>query len=155
MKIRDGFVTNSSSTCFVVIFDHMPACSLDLQKMLFGDDKVIDCYDDDPISTKEVAEFIYDEMSGQTPNDINGLSESVAHLLEGAPGQNDFIGLDGEQTGFYDDAVQEFGRKFMQRILDEDPSRAIFHFRFSDNVGGVEAVAKSAGVFERLKHYAF
>lgn len=39
MKIRNGFVSNSSSSSFVVAFEHVPKTKSELKKMLFGDAK--------------------------------------------------------------------------------------------------------------------
>ena len=36
MKIRRGFVSNSSSSSFVIAFDHKPKSVEDLKEMMFG-----------------------------------------------------------------------------------------------------------------------
>ena len=40
MKIRNGFVSNSSSSSFVVAFDKKPETVEELKKLLFGEEEV-------------------------------------------------------------------------------------------------------------------
>ena len=51
MKIRNGFVSNSSSSSFIVIFPRAPTSAEDLHELLFGKSHlVIDAYADDVCS---------------------------------------------------------------------------------------------------------
>lgn len=42
MKIRNGFVSNSSSSSFIVSFDKKPSSAEELREILFGDKEYIE-----------------------------------------------------------------------------------------------------------------
>jgi ATP-dependent Lon protease len=69
MKIRNGFVSNSSSSSFVVALPHKPKGQHDLQHMMFGTQNVhyIDsCYAEEPgkneIETYRIAETVFNKI---------------------------------------------------------------------------------------------
>ncbi|MFA5135245.1 MAG: hypothetical protein WC505_05705 [Patescibacteria group bacterium] len=71
MKIRTGFVSNSSSSSFVVAFPHEPDGVQDLHRMLFGDNErheIVSRYNypgDTPISSELAAAFLWERILDQ------------------------------------------------------------------------------------------
>ncbi len=78
MKIRNGFVSNSSSSSFVVAFPRKPKNAKDVQTILFGDDKELQyLFDDNIISTASIATRVWDDMKRQKPNKYSEVVAAV------------------------------------------------------------------------------
>jgi len=73
MKIRHGFVSNSSSSSFLVAFDFKPDWEDDLEKMLFGDLEDDEKWFNSPYSSKFrwrnsfIASIVMKELKHQKP----------------------------------------------------------------------------------------
>jgi hypothetical protein len=67
MKIRRGFVSNSSSSSFIVAFPKKPTCEKDVEKMIFGDSKVglLHPYNKIAYAQGAVAETVYEDIKKQ------------------------------------------------------------------------------------------
>ena len=62
MKHRPGFVSNSSSSSFVVAFDKIPENVKELQHMLFGNEKIFAGYENG-YPVEEIAAIVFEDMS--------------------------------------------------------------------------------------------
>ena len=103
MKTRAGFVSNSSSSSFVVAFPRKPKNAKDVQNILFGDDEELqDPWDDyGKISTSSIAKRVWDDMKGQTPNKYTEILAAVeGGWMPDTPDMEDFrkIPMDDEPT---------------------------------------------------------
>lgn len=74
MKIRNGFVSNSSSSSFIIKLQYLPKSPEDVKDMLFGDQEppmfVID-WDDQGYLTDRLCEIIFNDIMGAV-NDKEG-----------------------------------------------------------------------------------
>jgi len=88
MKIRTGFVSNSSSSSFVVAFPRKPESVDDVKKMLFDKDQT---HYKHPYGTWEdgkekdvvypvdrVAETVWEDIKHQDPNNMEAIYESIS-----------------------------------------------------------------------------
>ena len=68
MKIRNGFVSNSSSSSFILSFNEHPSNKETLKKELFGDQKILnDIYDDSVgIDVDTCVEYIYPQIANRS-----------------------------------------------------------------------------------------
>lgn len=64
MKIRNGFVSNSSSSSFLLKIPFVPTSEKDVEKLLFGDNPpiLLTYYDDEAIPSRLVANRIYKDI---------------------------------------------------------------------------------------------
>lgn len=68
VKVRNGFVTNSSSSSFVVTFDKIPENVGELQQLLFGDKEAFGVYDR-AFTTETLAKQVFNDLMSQSAND--------------------------------------------------------------------------------------
>jgi len=72
MKIRKGFVSNSSSSSFVVVFPQIPISDIDVMQMMFGNPpkiRGVQGWGDESSSIYDVAGRVFDDISAQKHND--------------------------------------------------------------------------------------
>ena len=77
-KIRLGFVSNSSSSSFIVAFNREPESAEDVASQMFGDISTLEHpYYDDIYNALDVAKTVFADMKMQTPNSHNDIVESI------------------------------------------------------------------------------
>jgi len=79
MKIRNGFVSNSSSSSFILKFDKVPETKEEMRVLLYGENPSVFTTHrgDDAISTEQVANIIFNDVVNASFFDINQLISSV------------------------------------------------------------------------------
>jgi len=71
MKIRNGFVSNSSSSSFLVMWDKKPESQDELKNILFGEKIAIsEMYSDRVVSTDELAKTLFRDLTEATNDTI-------------------------------------------------------------------------------------
>jgi hypothetical protein len=88
VKIRDGFVSNSSSSSFVVCFPKKPESVEEVQKLVFGDKKIFgNPYpgrdEEGGWPTSQVAETIWNDLKDQEPMTPEQMSEEMGDYMFG------------------------------------------------------------------------
>jgi len=85
MKIRSGFVSNSSSSSFIIGFDRVPKDVNTMKKTLFGDDETgkKDDWDDTLYSNYNIAERVLNDISDKKPITIRKEKKIIEEIGSG------------------------------------------------------------------------
>lgn len=155
MKIRNGFVSNSSSCSFTVAFPEIPRSKEEVEEMLFPNGET--SYGRYEVSsTIKVAETVWKDIQNQKPNDRDKIWEAIHGELQGAP---DFTakkfrlkkasgGTDIDWRA-YDKARCEHRHKVIADFYKDNPSTYIYCFQYSDD-NVYESTLMYDGLFNAL-----
>lgn len=173
MKRRFKFVSNSSSSSFIVKFPIEPKSVQEVKEIVFGDEEFIySSWGDDKIETLQAATIIFNEIGSQKKNDLERARELAGQIHDkGAPKYEDFT-IPGKpsQTDWnaYDKAIKEYGEKILSEFYSlkkvrqtkikklegkdvSNDSDIFYIFSFSDDTT-VGAILEHSNIFKRLKH---
>lgn len=161
MKIRDGFVSNSSSSSFIIAFDKTPETAKEMKEILFGNKEIYkDPYyslyggDIKGWSTLNVAQTvlngIYDKKS-LTPAEVVDAMQSG--YIDGEPDPYDYVketgGIDWDA---YNIASKDNAEKLANRFLKGKENKQIYVLEYCDNDGRLDAALEHGGLFEKVDH---
>ena len=153
MKVRKGFVSNSSSSSFIVAFPKDFDQTADsIKKLLFDGVDVVAIYDDS-LSTDTAASIIAKDLEGQMPNDKAKIMNALSHgHLSGSPSFDDFKLSDGNiDWEAYSQAGKKYVEAYLQRILAETEDSNLFIFEYADDTS-TGTVMEHGGVFNSVPH---
>lgn len=147
MKIRNGFVSNSSSSSFIVAFNDVPKSEKELQDLLFGEEKTIGVFDY-KVPTKDISLIVFNDLLNNKP----ATKEQITEELQS--------GMFEELMHYYcktswkeylnkkDILAHERAEKFIQ----DNIGKKIFIFEYSDNAGIVFSTMEHGEIFSRLAY---
>lgn len=161
MKIRQGFVSNSSSSSFIVAFPKgMEVTSENVHNHLFGPAfSAITAYDwIGTFSTKEIADQVAQDMRGQTPNVDENITEALGGHIPGSPDMDRFKTRKPDGKGYdydwdaYSAARDAFRLKMAENVKKEFAGQDIYTFEYSDNDGNFMCTMEHGGIFDNVPH---
>lgn len=156
MKIRKGFVSNSSSSSFVVAFPSIPESVEDVKKILFDDDQrfYTSMYHDDAWTLDEVAEIVFNDIKEQTPNDFKQIHEAIdCGWFDERPDYERFKDVDGNVNwDKYEKASENVSKDLAQDFVKQNEGKHIYTFHYSDNVSILGSAMEHGPLFDNLEH---
>jgi len=173
MKIREGFVSNSSSSSFVVSFPKEPKSVEDVKNVLFDEDQKIyaNPYDEGGWPVETAAETVWKGICDQKKNDIPVIMEELTECSKyddpEAPYYKDFEHIENldERYKAEEIASQNFANKKIKEFInirknklkklnnEEDYiDNAVYIFEYSDNKGSYGCSLEHGDLFNKLKH---
>lgn len=168
MKIRKGFVSNSSSSSFLVLFPKEPKNADDVKNMIFSEDQesFFGPYSGQ-WSVKQVAETIWEDIKSQEKNNLVAAREELEHGgADDAPSYSDFSHIKdwNEKSDSYNEAIEKYADKKMKeffnlrklklkKLNNEEVNHSVLYiFEFSDNDGDYYSALEHGDIFRRLKY---
>jgi len=156
MKIRAGFVSNSSSSSFVVAFSKIPHSIEDVKNEMFDIDTELikdPFYEDEAYEAWLVAKTVFDDIKEQHSNNYDMIFESVRHGW--------FDGCDEllQQYHFYDNdtdwnelekKLDEAAKELVDQFIDDNKIKQIFVLEYSDNDGKYQSFLEHGNIFRNL-----
>lgn len=164
MKIRNGFVSNSSSSSFIVAIPKSVDVSdpAQLREALFGDKENVYGYECH-FSTERVAQTVSDDFSAQ-----DGKLEDVAKYLARTASEYDFGSFpsypyysDYEDKEAHGEAIEEYKQKTLEAATEEankfssespEKTHNFFQVDYGDDDGEYYSVLEHGGIFDNVKH---
>ncbi len=162
MKTRNGFVSNSSSSSFIVAFDTVPTSAKELQSMLFGEQE----YYPDPYpcehvgwdawSCQEIAEIVFRDMK-DGPSAMVFMIDTIENgWFEGCPDWDNFKidKKDGSRIDWsaYNKAREDHAVEVLSDFQNDHPGCNFFTFEYSDNDGSLGSAMEHGNLFSKVPH---
>ena len=164
MKIRDGFVSNSSSSSFIIAFANKPETVEEMKKILFGDEELFDSpYPDfhtkvvERYPTELVAKTVLDDITGQKPmTHADIVREMTCGYVDGEPDVDDFRN-GGKWSDIdwdaYDIANREHASNKADAFVKAIGDKQVYVVEYSDNSGKYFCALEHGDVFRNIEHF--
>lgn len=153
MKIRNGFVSNSSSSNFIVPFSKIPQNVAEMKEMLFGDAEYFVGH-----STTRVAQTVFEDFMSQIPaTEKEILNEIELGYFAGMPDYFKIVKADYKEKELYEKQYKEYERltkeaakKLWDSFLESHKGKYFYIFSYSDNDGQYYSDLEHEGLFDNL-----
>lgn len=157
MKIRNGFVSNSSSSSFIVAFDKDPESSEELRKIIFGNEKTHEGY-----STTEIADYVFADIKQQRVNrdrinlispemivcaEVGGNSERIVNRF-----LPDLCKTDSDTYWEIVRYLEEIEDNSFGDFITDNKGKIFYRFEFGDEGGKFFGMLEHSDIFHKLKH---
>jgi hypothetical protein len=114
MKIRNGYVSNSSSSSFILKLDTIPTTLEETKVLLYGENPPLLTahWDDDAISTTQVARILLNDIESSHFMDINDIISDIREEVY----FSEYSGEEGRDFVVGTEYIEEFDRIYHNAI---------------------------------------
>ena len=167
VKIRTGFVSNSSSSSFVVGFRRgsLPKSVKEMRVLLFNGVDCVKPYDH-AISVSAAARRVFDDLDGQTPLTVNGIADELDSIYHDGIDDKVCMALFNKRYRWDTLTDEERNTVWEQKSLEEvkmaadeayklvmrNPDRDWYKFDYGDEDGPFDSCMEHGEVFAALPH---
>lgn len=168
MKNRNGFVSNSSSSSFIVALPHEPRSKEDLQKMIFGDDTEFEhpypgYGNPDFFLVEQVIDYIFPNIEQIDSKKIKKLfkdSWEIYYEAEKTLGISRWtFDLPKEEElkvkKLYEEEVERLSSIHTKDFMKRNKHKYFVYFHFSDEDGSLGSACEHGNLFYKLSYTRF
>jgi len=164
MKFRMAFVSNSSSSSFVLALEHKPIDVEEMQRWLFGNEDFFpNPYppDDGPKSypASEIAKRVFDDLQDKEPLSSEHITEELlSGTFEHRVLSEEIMELlckkeDGTcDWDLFREMNTEEAKRVAEQFCERWPKRQYFVLTYSDHNGDVETACEHGDLFAMVPH---
>jgi len=164
MKTRTNFVSNSSSSSFIVAFPKVPESAEEMQEILFGTAQDLENPDwdskynpsvDRSFPVSQVAQIVFDDI--EAPLTEDNIFEEMRHTFDsGVKWEDhkkedetyDFEAIDKAEAG----KAEELLRPEVKEFIGSHKGATFLKFEYSDNDGALYSSMEHGDLFRRLPY---
>jgi hypothetical protein len=156
MKIRNGFVSNSSSSSFIIALEKVPENADEIHQILFGNIKYISIYDN-KIDTKTMAKVIFKDITESG----FATDEDIAEEMNGGhsdrfPQFPDLYKIPNEEREEvykkYCEKCEKIAHEMAEEFISNHEGMSFFIVEYSDNDGPLYSTMEHGNIFSRIPH---
>lgn len=155
MKKRTSFVSNSSSSSFVVAFPKIPKSIKETKDIMFPDGLTFVEIYDETMDTDSVAETVFRDLQGQEANNFKKACQTVCGgWYDGRPDYNLDLEYGSEESNQHYWAhywtCDRLGVKKTMNFFKKNKGKHILLFSYADDGG--QCVLEHGEIFRNLPH---
>jgi hypothetical protein len=160
MKIRNGFVSNSSSSSFIVAFDKRPNSAEEVEQILYSNKREVfyePAFNDDciNINKQDVAKQVFNDLPNISAN-LELIADTInGGSFDGEPDSDDPKYNNQAYSEKWDEFVddcQKAAEHEAMKFMKENDNKFIATFEYSDNDGYFFSYMEHGDIFARLPH---
>ena len=152
MKIRNGFVSNSSSSSFLLVFDTKPKCALDVLAHIWPDlghiGNPYDTFQCFPVT--DAAEAVWNQIKDQKPCTKAKIIENFESDSSAYGGWNDNRSWEAREAD-----AKEKAPTLAKEFIDSAKGKIVYSVSFGDEDGAFGSTMEHGDVFRRITHKSF
>jgi len=153
VKIRNGFVSNSSSSSFIVCFPKRPETAEEVRQLMFGDlEYMSHPYEFGAVDTKQIAETVFADLKPQRAATFNKVIKILKRGWDGPPNLLDDYFYDRITHEEFKQKQDDWAQAQAEKFMDECKG-IIYIFRYGDDDGSYFAALEHGEIFRNLKYY--
>jgi hypothetical protein len=155
MKIKSDFVTNSSSSSFLVVFDKLPETVNEMKEVLFGSAQV---FKNPYQEFHEIKEWDAEMVSAIVLEETSLAKDSEILEFFAGYADDDFYDICKKDNGQldwkkYEDMISEKAKNMLNEFKQKYEGKHVSIYNYSDNNGELGCAMEHGGLFGNLVHF--